>query len=322
MPALAIHSETRQETRAEHDGDHVSVPGTHLSGNLQVTSHDVGKTFGGIMLIKNLLRALGIVVVGFMAQVAAAEDPSKNLKQFSAPPTKAAAPTTCEEPAKDPSIWDKSLSFGLNYTEGNSKTTNIYAGGLVARDYENNSWRFQADYNYGAAADSADAPKTENKNNFRALADYRRVLENDWYAGAGTAFAHDAIADLQYRVIVSPSAGRYLIRDEQTKFSLEAGPSYVFENLGDQEEDFAAARIADRLEWALSPTSKIYQFAEYLVSFEDADQYIFNAEVGVESALNSYLSLVLTVRDYYINKPAEGRVPNDVITITALKVTL
>jgi hypothetical protein len=58
------------------------------------------------------------------------------------------------------------------------------------------------------------------------------------------------------------------------------------------------------------------------VSFEDADQYIFNAEVGVESALNSYLSLVLTVRDYYINKPAEGRVPNDVITITALKVTL
>jgi putative salt-induced outer membrane protein YdiY len=123
-------------------------------------------------------------------------------------------------------------------------------------------------------------------------------------------------------VIVSPSAGRYLIRDEQTKFSLEAGPSYVFENLGDQEEDFAAARIADRLEWALSPTSKIYQFAEYLVSFEDADQYIFNAEVGVESALNSYLSLVLTVRDYYINKPAEGRVPNDVITITALKVTL
>lgn len=270
------------------------------------------------MLIKNLLRASGFVFVLFAAHTASAQ----NIKQLSSPPPAAAAPTTCNEPAKDPSIWDKSLNFGLNYTEGNSKTTNIYAGGLVMRDFEKNAWRFQADYNYGSAADSADEPKTENKNNFRALADYRRVLENDWYAGAGTAFAHDAIADLKYRVIVSPTAGRYLVRDEEVKLSLEAGPSYVFENLGDENEDFAAARIADRFEWKLSPTSKIYQFTEYLISFEDADQYLLNAEVGIESALNSYLSLVLTVRDYYINKPAEGRVPNDVITITALKVTL
>ena len=274
------------------------------------------------MLRKNLLRASGIVVLAMVTQGAVAQNRKSNLNQLSVSPPKAAAAPTCDQPAKDPSIWDKSVNFGLNYTEGNSKTTNIYAGTLIARDYENNAWRFQADYNYGAAADSADAPKTENKNNLRAIADYRRVLENEWFAGAGAAFAHDEIADLRYRAIVSPSAGKYLIRDEATKFSLEAGPSYVFEKLGDEVENFAAARVADRLEWALSPTSKIFQFAEYLVSFEDSDQYLFNAEVGVESALNSYLSLVLMVRDYYINKPAEGRVPNDLITITALKVTL
>ncbi|MEY4669316.1 MAG: hypothetical protein RL518_2015 [Pseudomonadota bacterium] len=274
------------------------------------------------MMIRTVLRVSGFFGLLCAAHVARAEDLSKDLKQLSAPPPKAAAAVACGEPAKDPSVWDKSLNFGLNYTDGNSKTTNIYAGALVARDYENNAWRFQADYNYGAAADSADAPKEENKNNFRALADYRRVLENDWFAGAGTAFAHDEIADLKYRVIVSPSAGRYLIRDEVTKFSLEAGPSYVFEKLGSEDEDFAAARIADRLEWTLSPTSKFFQFAEYLISFEDASQYLVNAEVGIESALNSYLSLVISVRDYYINQPAEGRVPNDIITITALKVTL
>ena len=274
------------------------------------------------MLIQTALRAAGFFSVLCIAHLATAEDLTKDLKQLSAPPAKAAPAPVCGEPAKDPSVWDKSLNFGLNYTDGNSKTTNIYAGGLVARDYQNNAWRFQADYNYGAAADSADAPKTENKNNFRALADYRRVLEDDWFAGAGTAFAHDEIADLKYRAILSPSAGRYLIRDEETKFSLEAGPSYVFEKLGDVEEDFPAARIADRLEWELSATSKFFQFAEYLVSFEDSSQYLVNAEVGIESALNSYLSLVISVRDYYINQPAEGRVPNDIITITALKVTL
>lgn len=270
------------------------------------------------MLRRNVLCLSGLLSWCVVANGAVAQD----LQQLSAPPSVKAAAPVCAEPVKDPAIWDKSVLFGLNYTDGNTKTTNINLGAKVLRDYLNNAWRFQVDYNYGAAADSAQDARVENKNNLRGVADYRRVLENDWFAGAGTAFAHDEIADLKYRAIVSPSAGKYLIRDEDTKFSLEAGPSYVWEKLGDEKSDFAAARVADRLELTLTPTSKIYQFFEYLISFEDASQYIFNAEVGIESALNSYLSLVLSVRDYYINQPAEDRVPNDVVTITALKVTL
>jgi putative salt-induced outer membrane protein YdiY len=270
------------------------------------------------MLRRNVICLSGLLCASMVSNVAFAQ----NLKQLSvAPAAKAAAPV-CAEPVKDPSVWDKSVLFGLNYTDGNTKTTNINLGGKATRDYENNAWLFQADYNYGAAADNAQDPRVENKNNIRGIADYRRVLENDWFAGAGTAFAHDEIADLKYRAILSPSMGNYLIRDENTKFSLEAGPSYVWEKLGSETDNFAAARVADRLELTLTPTSKVYQFFEYLVSFEDASQYIFNAEIGIESALNSYLSLVLSVRDYYINQPAEDRVPNDVITITALKVTL
>jgi putative salt-induced outer membrane protein YdiY len=253
---------------------------------------------------------------------AQAQDLSKELRDLSVDATPTPAPASCEPEPKDPSIWDKSILFGLNYTDGNTKTTNINLGGVAARDYENNAWRFQADYNYGSAANSAKDPKEENKNNFRALADYRRVLDNTWFAGAGGSFAHDEIADLKYRVVLSPSLGAYLLRDDDVKFSLEAGPSYVWEKLGDEDDSFAAARIANRFEWQFSETSKLFEYTEYLVSFEDADQYLVNAEVGLDTALNSFMSLVVSVKDYYINQPAEDRVPNDVITITALKVTL
>jgi len=270
--------------------------------------------------------ALNRVVIGICAlcivHAAAAEDSTNNLSQFSVPASAKAAPNACTQPPKDPSIWDKSVLFGLNYTDGNTNTTNVNFGGKASRDFENNAWLFQADYNYGAAAESADAPRTENTNNVRALGIYRRVLENDWFTGAGTSFAHDEIADLKWRAIVSPSIGKYLLREGDDTFSLEVGPSYVWEKLGDLDENYAAARIADRFEYAFTPTAKLYQSFEYLVAFDDASQYIFNAEVGLESALNSWLSLVLTVRDYYINQPAEGRVPNDVMTITALKITL
>ena len=47
-----------------------------------------------------------------------------------------------------------------------------------------------------------------------------------------------------------------------------------------------------------------------------------NAEIGIEAPLSSMVNLVLSVRDYYINQPAEGRERNDVYTITGLKVNL
>jgi hypothetical protein len=234
----------------------------------------------------------------------------------------AAPPPVCDATPKDPAIWDKSILFGLNYTDGNTKTTNINLGGRAARDYENNAWLFQADYNYGSAADSANDPRKENKNNIRGLANYRRILDEAWFAGMGTSFAHDEIADLKYRAILSPGVGAYVVRDEDLKVSLEAGPSYVFEKLGDVTDNYAAARVANRIDWVITPTSKIFQFTEYLVSVEDSDQYIVNAEAGLEAAINSSMSLVFSVRDYYINQPAVDRVPNDVITLTALKVTI
>ena len=234
----------------------------------------------------------------------------------------AAPPPACDVTPKDPAIWDKSVLFGLNYTDGNTKTTNINLGGRAARDYENNAWLFQADYNYGSAADSANDPRKENKNNIRGLANYRRILDESWFAGMGTSFAHDEIADLKYRAILSPGVGAYVVRDEDLKVSLEAGPSYVFEKLGDVTDNYAAARVANRIDWVITPTSKIFHFTEYLVSVEDSDQYIVNAEAGLEAAINSSMSLVFSVRDYYINQPAVDRVPNDVITLTALKVTI
>ena len=239
------------------------------------------------------------------------------------PGAPAAAPVACvDAPVKDPAIWDKSILAGLNYTEGNTKVTNLNLNGKVARDYENNVWRFETDYNYGSAAEGPDDPREENKNNIRVLGDYKRVVNDTWFAAVGSSFFHDEIADLKYRGILNPGIGAFLVRDEDVKFSLEAGPAYVWEKKGDITDDYLAPRVADRLTWKVSETAKLFQYAEFLTSVDDTENYIVTAEGGIEAALNSYLSLVLSVRDNYINQPAEGRVQNDVATITALKVTL
>lgn len=235
---------------------------------------------------------------------------------------KAPAPVCAGEQPKDPSIWDKNITAGFNYTEGNSKTSSLNLNGKVARDFEGEAWRFEADYNYGNAADSPDSQREETKNNFRTSGDYKHALDTILFAGANTSFAYDEIADLNYRVIVSPALGAYLIKDDATTLSLEAGPSYVWEDLGGARDDFAAGRVANRWVWKVSETASVYQSAEYLISLEDSSDYIFNGELGVEAALTSKVNLVFAVRDYYINEPAEDREPNDVYTLTGLKVNL
>lgn len=269
-----------------------------------------------------VLVAVGVVDVS--AQSKQGKNGSDSHKQLSkglegAP---VAPAPSCDTPPKDPSIWDKSITAGFNYTEGNSKTSSLNLNGKVMRDYLGEAWRFEADYNYGNAADDPNSQREVTKNNFRANGDYKHTIDTMWFAGANTSFAYDEIADLNYRVILSPALGAYLIKEDAQKLSLEAGPSYVFEDLGGEEDNFAAARIADRWTWKFSETASVYQSAEYLVSFEDSSNYIFNGEVGLEAALTSKVNLVLAVRDYYINQPAENRRPNDVYTLTGLKVNL
>jgi putative salt-induced outer membrane protein YdiY len=235
---------------------------------------------------------------------------------------KKAAPVACDATPKDPAIWDKSITAGFNYTDGNSKTSSLNLNSKVFRDYDGEAWRFEGDYNYGNAAADVNSPRELTKQNFRALGDYKHTLDSIFFAGANSSFAWDQIADLDYRVILSPNLGAYLVKNDITTFSLEAGPSYVWEQLGGAKDDFAAARIADRFVWKISESSLLYQSAEYIVSFEDSADYLVNAEIGIEAPLSSMVNLVISIRDYYINQPAEGRERNDVYTITGLKVNL
>jgi putative salt-induced outer membrane protein YdiY len=142
------------------------------------------------------------------------------------------------------------------------------------------------------------------------------------YALAGVAYLSDDIADVDYRVFLNPGLGYFFVKDDEVKFSMETGPSYVFQKQDNDEDNFLAWRIADRFEWKFSETGKIFQGLEFLLNTDDTDDYLINAEAGIEAALNSTLSLVLSVRDRFDASPAAESEKNDVIVTTGLKVLL
>lgn len=223
-------------------------------------------------------------------------------------------------PEKAPDSWDKSVLFGFNYTEGNSNTTSLNLNTKVSRDQDDRSWRFEGDYNYANAASEQGESRARTKDNLRLNGEYKHIVSSRLFAGLGSSYTYDSIANVDYRAIISPSVGAFLYRQNKSSVSLEGGPSYVWERLGGIKDDFPAFRVANRAVVQLTETSAFYQSGEFLMSVTDSGNYLFNAEVGIEAAVVSNISLSFSIRDYYINQPAGGRQSNDIYTITALKL--
>lgn len=236
------------------------------------------------------------------------------------------ADCACDKSAekKDPKAWDKTLSFGFNLTDGNSNTVLLNSTAKIAREYKKDIWRFEAAGNYGEDKDSGDDEdgSDANQKNVSADGEYKHLLSERWYAGFGVSYLYDDVAEIDYRVILKPTIGYFLLKTDSLSLSVDVGPGYVFERVGREEEDYFAPRFSNRLDYTISKSARIFETTEYLINVEDSDAYIVNAEAGIEAAINSYLSLVISLKNAYDNTPADDKERNDFSMVTALQVTL
>ena len=58
---------------------------------------------------------------------------------------------------------------------------------------------------------------------------------------AGLATGQDNIADVDYRVTVSPGLGYFLMKEADASLSAEIGPGYLWEKVAGVEDDYASS---------------------------------------------------------------------------------
>ena len=229
----------------------------------------------------------------------------------------------CEASApKDPALWDKTLLFGLNITGGNSNTSLVNGKVAVARDYESNIWNFSLGGAYSQQESKTSGEDETTQNNVNAEGSYKRLFDEVYYGGFTTKFLYDEIADVDYRVTLKPGLGMFLVREDDVKLSVEGGPGYLFERVGEEDDNYFAPFVGNRLDWVITATSKLYETTEVIFDAEDSENYLVTAELGLEAAINGSLSLVFSVTDNYDGVPAPDKESNDVVVGSALKVLL
>ena len=216
----------------------------------------------------------------------------------------------------DASAFSTTLSLGANLTDGNSDTLALTAR-LQNETTFAESWKsvLAAEANYGETEDDKSVDNAKIQENIQ------KSFNSLLYAAIDASAAYDDIALLDYRFVLGPAAGLHLIATDPFILDVEVGPSYVWEKLDDETDDYLAVRFAERAAWTISETSKLVQDLEYLPKADDFDQYLLNAGVSLETKVAANLVLSVSLEDKYNSTPAEGLEENDLSLVASLGFT-
>ena len=112
----------------------------------------------------------------------------------------------------------------------------------------------------------------------------------------------------------------YFVKNKTVDLSGELGPGYIIQSLGGQESDFATLRVGEKFHYALTDRARIWQTFEWLPQVDKFDNYIVNAEIGIEADItpDKKISLRSFLQDTYNSQPAAGLKKNDMKLVTAL----
>jgi putative salt-induced outer membrane protein YdiY len=79
-------------------------------------------------------------------------------------------------------------------------------------------------------------------------------------------------------------------------------------------------RLAERFEHKFTENNaRVWESVECLPQINDFNNFVVNAEVGLEAAVYKKISLQVYAQDNFVNEPAAGRQQNDLRIVSGLK---
>ncbi len=220
--------------------------------------------------------------------------------------------------AEDTNKWVSSAALGLTLTRGNSETLLGTVGVESAKKWDHNELSLGASGAYGRNKNQTTGVEETTAEMLKGFAQYNRLFTERLYGYGRVELLHDGVADIDYRLTVSPGAGYYIIKEKTMDLSAEVGPGLIYEKTGGDEHGYWVFRAGEKYHYQLSDTAKLWQTAEWLPQVDNIENYIINAEVGLEVAISKTLSLRTVLQDMYDNQPVPGLKKNDLKWVTAI----
>ena len=186
-------------------------------------------------------------------------------------------------------VWQQTLTLGLTMARGNQDSSLATGKFLAQRKSATNEFSLGLDGAYG---------ENNTIKNYETLHGFGQA--NHFFTRHAFAFGridglHDGIKDIDYRFTVSPGVGQ-----------------------GSVDETYAAWRVAERFEYKLNATTRLWQGAEFIPQVDKPENYIVNADLGIEVAITKKMGLQIYLQDNFVSQPVAGYKNNDLRLVSGV----
>jgi putative salt-induced outer membrane protein YdiY len=214
-------------------------------------------------------------------------------------------------PPAAPKGWESTAAAAATLTRGNSESFLATLSLDTKRKWARDEVALGVSGGYGDS--KVNGVNSKNTEFIQGFGQYNHLFTERIYGGLRLDAQYDGIAGIDYRFKVSPLVGYYLIKNDRMTLTVEGGPSLIYENLkGQPAHGYWAARFAERFDYKLTATTKVWESLEYLPKVDDwSKNYLLNFETGIDTSISKAWSLRVVFQDQYASEPATGRKQND-----------
>lgn len=220
---------------------------------------------------------------------------------------------SAKKTARKKGAWKRNIEAGMNLTEGNKDSVQTRAQIEAKRKREKSETEFKLRGEVG----ETDGERSRER--VTAEGTHQKEWTPRSYLSYRAEFLYDGIADVDHRVLVSPSFGYYILRDEVQSLRVELGPAAVWEKKSNERDVYPALRAAEYFESVLTSNSRLKQGLEYIPELKaQADGYLAKAFLELKMAMDEQISIKLRLESDYDSQPAADKEKQD----TTFSVTI
>lgn len=220
-------------------------------------------------------------------------------------------PVQAQDAKPEDKGWETSANAGMTISGGNSKGYNANFGLNSSKKWSKDEVLLGSQAGYGESTKVDRLPGADNEDvttrsdaYAKGFGQWNHLLTDNWFAGVRLDALHDAVAEVNYRVTLSPLAGYYFIKNAATTLALEFGPSLVHERVAGTEDTYAGIRLAERFQHKFTTGARVWQSTEIIPQVDEFKNFIATSEIGVEAPVTKKMGVSLKLQHVYDSDPA------------------
>lgn len=216
-------------------------------------------------------------------------------------------------------LWTGFFDTGLALARGNAKTETLTDTFNASRTTRKDKITVNFTQIYAKAL--ANNVNSATANAIRGAWTYSRDLNPRFFVSTLNTYEHDQFQSLRLRFVAGGGFGVNAVKNARTTLSITGGGDYDRENFSTLQRNSGEAFIGDDYSYKLSSVTSVTQDLRFFPNLTDTGEYRLNFDLSIVTAIKKWLGFHLTASDRYLSDPVFGKVRNDVLLSTGLRLT-